>query len=124
LFSELARVLKATGQIVNLVSSPEIYWNEWASFTTKDFPENRQAKCGDRVKIIVTALEDKRPAVDVIWSDEDYRDVYRKSGLEVVEVHRPLGRADEPYEWGQRDDDRALGHLCPGKGLTTISTCG
>ena len=99
LFSELARVLKPPGRIVNLVSSPEIYWNEWASFTTRDFPENRQAKCGERVKIIVTALEDRRPAVDVIWPDEDYRDAYRESGLEVLEVHKPLGRAGEPYEW-------------------------
>lgn len=99
LFGELARVLKATGRIVNLVSSPEIYWNEWASFTTKDFPENRHAKCGEQVRIIVTALEDKRPAVDVIWPDENYRDIYRKSGLEVLEVHKPLGRADEPFEW-------------------------
>jgi ubiquinone/menaquinone biosynthesis C-methylase UbiE len=96
---ELARVLNAEGTIVNLVSSPEIYRHEWASFTTKDFPENREAGSGDRVRIIVTALEDERPVVDVMWSDEDYREVYKESGLEVVEVHRPLGRADEPYEW-------------------------
>ncbi|MGB2986208.1 MAG: hypothetical protein WBE26_10025 [Phycisphaerae bacterium] len=24
---------------------------------------------------------------------------FKKSGLQVVQVHRPLGRADEPYEW-------------------------
>jgi len=99
LFRELARVRKAGGRIVNLVSAPEIYWNEWVSFTTKDFPENRLAKCGDQVRIIVTALEDKRPVVDVIWPDDGYRDVYEKSGLEVIEVCKPLGRADEPYEW-------------------------
>ncbi|HUU83804.1 MAG TPA: class I SAM-dependent methyltransferase [Phycisphaerae bacterium] len=99
MFSQLTRVLKAGGRIVSLVSSPEIYRHEWASFTTRDFPENRQAKCGDRVRIIVTALEDKRPVVDVIWPDEDYREVYRRSGLDVVEVYRPLGRPDEPYDW-------------------------
>ena len=99
LFSDLARVLKADGRIVNLVSSPEMYRNEWASFSTHDFPENRQAKCGDRVRIVNAALEDRRPAVDILWPDEDYRDVYGKSGLKVIEVHRPLGRADEPYAW-------------------------
>ncbi|MFH0982024.1 MAG: class I SAM-dependent methyltransferase [Planctomycetota bacterium] len=99
LFRGLARVLKAKGRLVNLVSSPEIYRNEWASFTTKDFPENRQAKCGDPVRIIGTALDDPRPVVDILWPDEDYRDVYCKSGLEVIEVYRPLGRADEPYAW-------------------------
>jgi len=35
----------------------------------------------------------------VIWPEEDYREVYRRSGLEVLEAHRPLGRADEPYPW-------------------------
>jgi ubiquinone/menaquinone biosynthesis C-methylase UbiE len=99
LFTELARVLNPRGRLVNLVSSPEIYWHEWASFSTRDFPENRQAKCGDQVRIINAALEDRRPAIDIIWPDEDYRDVYRKAGLKVVEVYRPLGRQDEPYQW-------------------------
>ena len=99
LFGELARVLRPAGRLVNLVSSPEIYWHEWASFSTRAFPENRQARCGDTVRIIVTALSDHRPAVDVLWPEEAYRDVYAAAGLGVVDVHRPLGRADEPYEW-------------------------
>ena len=98
-FTEISRVLKGDGRIVNLVSSPEIYKHEWASFSTKDFPENRRAKCGDQVRIIVTALEDKRPAVDVIWPDEDYPDVYRRAGLETVSAYRPLGKECEPFEW-------------------------
>ena len=99
LFRELARVLTARGRIVNLVSSPEIYFHEWVSFSTRDFPANRQARCGDPVWIINAALEDRRPAVDVLWPDADYRDVYKQSGLEVIDVYRPLGRADEPYPW-------------------------
>jgi SAM-dependent methyltransferase len=101
LLSELRRVLSTGGRIVNLVSSPEIYRHEWVSFTTQDFPENQRARCGDPVRIINVALEDRRPCVDILWPDEDYRDVYRKSGLEVIEVYKPLGRADEPYEWVQ-----------------------
>lgn len=99
LFSEMRRVLKPDGRIVSLVSSPEIYRHEWASFSTKDFPENAQARCGDPVRIIVTALEDRRPVLDVLWPDEDYRDVYREAGLQVVDVHRPLGQPDEPWAW-------------------------
>jgi SAM-dependent methyltransferase len=37
LFQGLKRLLSAGGRMVNLVSSPEIYVNEWASFSTKDF---------------------------------------------------------------------------------------
>jgi ubiquinone/menaquinone biosynthesis C-methylase UbiE len=99
LFRELRRVLRAHGRIVNLVSSPEIYQHEWASFTTRDYPENQHAKCGDPVRIINVALDDQRPCIDILWPDEDYRDVYHDAGLEVVAVHRPLGRADEPYDW-------------------------
>lgn len=103
LLSGLARVLKAEGRIVNLVSSPDIYLHEWASFSTKDFPENGLAKCGDVVRIIVTELEDKRPVDDILWPDEDYHDVYKKSGLEVVKTYRPLGSADDPCEWVNED---------------------
>lgn len=99
LFQKLGGLLKSGGRIVNLVSSPEIYVNEWASFSTKDFPENKRAKCGDKVKIIVTAIDDKRPVEDIIWPDEDYRETYDKAGLELIETYKPLAKEDEPFEW-------------------------
>ena len=99
LFCELSKVLSSGGKIVNVVSAPEIYWHEWLSFSTKDFPENKRAKCGDKVRIINVALEDNRPTIDILWPDEDYRDVYARSGLKVVGMYKPLGRADEPYDW-------------------------
>jgi len=99
LFREMHRVLKREGRIVNLVSAPEIYCNEWASFSTKDFPENRSAKCGDVVKIINTDIEDRRPVEDIVWPDKDYREVYRKAGLEVAEMRKPLGKANEAIRW-------------------------
>jgi SAM-dependent methyltransferase len=99
LFRKLAGLLKDGGRIVNLVSSPDIYVNEWASFSTKDFPENKLAKCGDKVRIIVTAIDDKRPVEDIIWPDEDYRQTYREAGLELLETRKPLAKEDEPFEW-------------------------
>lgn len=99
LFSELRRVLRRDGRIVILVSSPEIYTHEWASFTTRDFPENATAKCGDTVKIIMTDVEDRRPVEDIVWPDEDYRRVFTAAGLTVIDVHEPLGLASEPYAW-------------------------
>jgi SAM-dependent methyltransferase len=98
-FSALGKLLKSSGRIVSLVSSPEIYKHEWASFSTKDFPENKLAKSGDKVQIVMTDVEDRRPVEDVIWSDEAYRDVYNKAGLEFVEAYRPLAKADEPFDW-------------------------
>ena len=98
-FKEMGRLLKSQGKIVNVVSAPEIYTHEWASFTTKDFPENKYAKSGDRVKIIMTDVEDQRPVEDVVWSHEEYQEVYRRAGLEIVKVYKPLARDDEPFPW-------------------------
>jgi SAM-dependent methyltransferase len=99
LFHDLRALLKPDGVIVNIVSAPEIYWNEWASFSTKDFPENRDAKPGDPVKIITTDFEDRSPAVDILWPHESYLEVYCRAQLEMVEMRKPLANGDEPYRW-------------------------
>ena len=98
-FTEIRRLLTNEGIMINLVSSPEIYVHEWASFSTKGFPENRQAKSGDKVRIIITAVEDKRPVEDVVWTDESYREVYEKVELSLMKTRKPLGKEDEPYKW-------------------------
>ncbi|MGD9141380.1 MAG: class I SAM-dependent methyltransferase [bacterium] len=99
LFSQLRSMLSGNGVIVSVVSAPEIYVNEWASFSTRDFPENRRAKSGDRVKIIITDVDDKRPVEDVVWGDDAYREVYDEAGLGVVEMLKPLGKDSEPIDW-------------------------
>ena len=99
IFTELRRLLKPEGRIVSVVSSPEIYVHEWASFSTKDFPENRNAKSGDEVRIITTDFDDGRPMIDILCTDESYREVYRSVGLKVVGTYKPVAKGDEPYEW-------------------------
>ncbi|MBN1212587.1 MAG: class I SAM-dependent methyltransferase [candidate division Zixibacteria bacterium] len=98
-FLEIKRLLKPDGKMVNLVSSPDIYLHEWASFTTKDFPENRKAISGDRVRIIMTDVEDRRPVEDVVWSDEAYRENYKEAGLKIEKVYKPLARDGESFKW-------------------------
>jgi hypothetical protein len=99
LFADLGRALAPRGRILSVVSSPEIYLHEWASFSTRDFPENRLAKSGERVRIVMLDVEDRRPVEDITCSDEDYLEVYRRAGLVPLVVHRPLGRISEPYPW-------------------------
>jgi SAM-dependent methyltransferase len=99
LFQSLKRLVNDNGRIVNLVSSPQIYVNEWASFSTKDFPENRTAKSGDKVRIVMLDVEDKRPVEDILWTDEDYHEVYRRAGLLPIKVYRPLAKRSEQYAW-------------------------
>jgi SAM-dependent methyltransferase len=99
LFCDLAKLLSAGGIIVNLVSSPEIYTHEWASFSTRDFPENAVARDGDLVRIITTDHADARPVEDILCTDHAYRTIYREAGLEVVKMLAPLAQGDEPYRW-------------------------
>lgn len=99
LFRALGRLLAADGRIVSVVSSPDIYVNEWASFTTKDFPENRSARSGDTVRIVMLDVADRRPVEDILWSDDAYRAVYREAGLTQIAAYRPLAAAAEPGPW-------------------------
>jgi len=99
LFRDLRSLLTPDGVLVNIVSAPEIYWNEWASFTTRDFPQNRNARAGDPVRIITVDFEDRSPAVDILWPHDSYLEVYARAGLDLVEMHKPLAKGDEPYQW-------------------------
>ena len=96
---EIGQLLKNEGKLVNLVSSPEIYTHEWASLSTKDFPENKCAKSGDKVRIIITDSEDKRPVEDIVWTDKCYQETYKRAGLELIETCKPLAKESEPYKW-------------------------
>lgn len=99
ILDDLRTLLTPAGTLVSVVSSPDIYLHEWASFSTRDFPENRQARAGDLVRIVTTDLPDRRPTEDILFTDEAYRDVFRQSGLDVVAIDKPLARGDEPYQW-------------------------
>ena len=61
LLTGLRRLLTQGGRLINLVSSPAIYVNEWTSFSTRDFPENSDARDGDTVRIVMLDVADSRP---------------------------------------------------------------
>lgn len=94
------RVLLApAGCLLLVVSSPAIYVNEWASFSTCDFPENRKAQDGDRVRIVMLDVDDRRPVEDVFCTDAHYRRLFESAGLAVLEVQNPLATGEEATQW-------------------------
>jgi len=99
LFRGLGKLLDNNGVLVNIVSTPEIYTNEWVTFSTRDFPANQAAQSGEVVKIITTEYSDARPVEDVIWTHKDYLQLFSESGLEIVDVERPLASGDEGIAW-------------------------
>ncbi len=99
LYRKMGSLLHEKGRIISLVSSPDIYTHEWASFSTKEFHENRYAGNGDIVKIIITDVADSRPVEDVLCTDEAYQKVFQKAGLDVIKTYTPLAMDHEPFEW-------------------------
>lgn len=95
----LAALLGPAGRLIVIVSAPEIYVHEWASFSTKDFPANRSAGDGDRVQIVMLDVPDRRPVDDVLCSDRHYRELFAAAGLEVSEMIRPLATGREAVQW-------------------------
>ena len=99
LFRELGNLLDDHGTLVNIVSTPEIYTNEWVTFSTRDYPENSAAQCGEVVRIVTTAYSDSRPVEDIVWPHEDYLRVYSEAGLESVRIERPIAAGDDRIAW-------------------------
>ncbi|MFN0177986.1 MAG: class I SAM-dependent methyltransferase [Gemmatimonadales bacterium] len=99
LFRALRASLTPLGRIVVIVSSPAVYLHEWASFSTRAFPENHAARSGDLVRAVMLDVPDSRPVEDILCTDETYRSVFTQAGLEVIATHRPLGYPAEPYSW-------------------------
>jgi SAM-dependent methyltransferase len=95
----LRRVLADDGTMILIASAPEIYTNEWTSFTTAPYPENQSARSGDLVKIRIKDSEDARPYEDTYFTDADYRRVFGECRLELRVTQRPLGFAGEPWTW-------------------------
>ena len=97
--SGLRTVLAPDGSLFLVVSSPAIYVNEWASFTTQDFPENRHARDGDRVRIVMLDVPDRRPVEDVICTDDHYQRLFASAALRVLDIQRPLATGEESTRW-------------------------
>lgn len=99
LLRSLGSLLNAEGRIIILGSAAEIYLHEWVSFTTKDFPDNRCAKSGEIVQIVMKDVTDNRPVRDVLWFHDDYEKLFAAGKLILLAQHAPLGRTDDPYSW-------------------------
>lgn len=97
--SALRTLLAPDGCLLLVASSPAIYVNEWASFSTRDFPENRHARDGDLVRIVMLDVPDRRPVEDVVCTDAHYRRLFEDARLRVLDVQTPLATGKEETRW-------------------------
>jgi SAM-dependent methyltransferase len=98
-FAQLSPLLDKNGKLIIIVSTPEIYTNEWVSFTTQGFEENSNAKTGDEVRVSLKDFGESEPVTDILWSREDYEETFRQSKLRLIESYTPLGTENDPYDW-------------------------
>ena len=95
----LRRLMSPHGRLILIVSAPEIYLHEWVSFSTREFPDNRSARDGDVVRIVMLDVPDRRPVEDVLCTDARYRALFAQAGLALLETRRPLATGEEPVAW-------------------------
>lgn len=99
LLHDLGGFLAETGRVIIVSSTRECYLHEFASLSSKDFPENATAHSGDPVKIVMKDGQDQRPITDFAWTREDYSQMAQEAGLREIEYQLPLGKANEPFNW-------------------------
>ncbi len=93
---EIHRVLKEGGTFISISASDHTYHHEWLTLNT-NFPENKNITSGSKVKI---EFRDINLTIDdYFWTEKDYREIFQKAGLVVTDVHNPLGKEDDGYEW-------------------------
>ena len=94
-FKEFHRILRPHGKVVIITASEELPRGEWASFT---YPERHLTpKSGEQVRCVVRNSE--IVFSDYYWTDVDLRGVFEAGGFEVLRLHQPLAKGDEPYKW-------------------------
>ena len=99
ILKNLADLLKPSGTMIMLDSTPELYTHEWASFSTEQFADNHTAATGDIVRDIMLDVEDRRPVEDIFWTVPDYHKMFDMAGLEHEATYKPLGKKEEPFKW-------------------------
>lgn len=102
---EIYRVLKKGGIFITIGANDNTYKYDWLTINT-NFPENKDVKSGNRVKIEFRELS--FAIFDYFWNDDDYTNIFRKVGFDVLDIHNPLGTKNDGYNW--RDEYKFAPH--------------
>jgi len=98
ILAQFRRVVAPDGRVIAIEATDALYRHEWLSFSTAAYSENARATSGDLVRIAFRERMDQ-PVVDVLWTDEDYRQCFKAAGLTLLETHLPLVKEGDPLPW-------------------------
>ena len=99
-FHEFHRVLQPEGKVIIVTASEELPRGDWASFYYPD--RHLMPQSGEQVRCVVRNSD--IVFNDYYWTDSDLRRAFDRSSFEVLRLHKPLAKGDEPYEW--RDETK------------------
>lgn len=94
--NEISRVLKNKGFFIAILCSKNLYKYKWKKINT-DFPQNKNLKRGQKVR--VEFLGKGFSIEDYYWPQEDYIKVMNNAGLDLLEIHQPLGLESDGIDW-------------------------
>ncbi|MFY9590275.1 class I SAM-dependent methyltransferase [Rickettsia endosymbiont of Halotydeus destructor] len=94
---EAKRVMKKNGIFVVLTGAEAMYSNKNLYSFYNDYPENSNLKSGKLVKVKLPDID--LTFEDYYWSENDYKESFKKAGFNIIETHYPLGKKGEPYPW-------------------------
>ncbi len=96
--SRASSFLRTDGIFIAITGSEHMHslFREWLNFKV-NFVENCNLFSGKMVRLAL-----KSPNMefyDFFWSEADYLECMRKAGLELLQIHHPLGSHEDPYVW-------------------------
>ena len=104
---EMSRVMIPGGTIVIITATTDYYRGDWVTYDT-NFPENqRPLNSGDTVKVLIR--EQQFYLYDYFWTEADYKGVFTRAGLNVVDQLTALGTANDPIAW--KDETTKSAHV-------------
>ncbi|MCK4934375.1 MAG: methyltransferase domain-containing protein [Simkaniaceae bacterium] len=91
-------VLKEDGIFFGITGSEYLHQKEkkWKCFNV-NYKENTQLISGNIVKLGLTELDIE--FYDYYWKEDDYRECFNDSNLELMQVYYPLGNKKENISW-------------------------
>lgn len=88
--------LAQEGVFFLIVATEDFYAGKWLSLDV-DFPENRNAKSGDEIRVRFT--DTNLTISDYYWTDEDYTAVLMAAGFQSLDRFYPLGSEKDGLSW-------------------------
>jgi ubiquinone/menaquinone biosynthesis C-methylase UbiE len=93
ILSDINRIMHKNGKAIFVTGSEEMYFHKWLSI--HPLTHKKSLKSGELIQV---KLKEDLILNDYFWTNNDYQQVFKKSGFLCEKIHHPLGVKGE-YAW-------------------------